>query len=301
MESRRKFIEKAAMLSAGTMVLPACGGGKAKENPIVESVQEQIKTEIGLQLYTLRDLIAKDLPGTIEAVAELGFNYVESYGYGDRQYFGLPASDFYAMLKSNGLSLRSSHHTSGRVVVENQGTLINGWEQAVEDAASGGQEFMVCAYLFDTERSVEDYAALPDILNTAGEICKTFGIQFCYHNHDFEFVEMNGVIPMYDILDKTDPDLVKVELDMYWISKINIDAVDFFKKYPGRIPLWHVKDMADTEEREFTEVGNGVVDYKTIFENAGLAGMKYFFVEQDISTDPMKSIETSYKYLANMI
>ncbi|CAE7815563.1 metH, partial [Symbiodinium microadriaticum] len=213
---------------------------------------EQVKSAASASKH-LGITVMASFSGTIKKVADAGYSYLELFGYGDGQYFGMPAADFYQLVKDNGLGIRSSHHVTGRVNADGQGTLINGWEKAVEDAKSAGQTHMVCSYLYDTERTSAHYEELIGILNTAGQTCKDAGMQFCYHNHDFEFMTQDDMMPMYYILDNTDPELVHVELDLYWISKAGFDPIEFFNKYPGRIPLWHVKDMADTPEQEFTE------------------------------------------------
>lgn len=289
------------MAAAGLLVLPACSSSTSNSKERSASADDQ-NPEIGLQLYTVRDLISKDLKGTIEAVSTVGYDYVELFGYANRQYFGMSVADFYNLLSNNELRVVSSHHVSGRVGNKEQGTLLNGWDQAIEDAVSVGQEFMVCSWLFPEERtSMESYKELTEILNQAGEKCKNAGIQFCYHNHDFEFMELEGEIPMYHVLDNTDPEYVKMELDLYWITKAGYDPIAFFEKYPGRTPLWHVKDMEDSEDKSFADVGEGTIDFRNIFANAEKSGMKSFFVEQDVSDDPMASIKTSYKNLATNI
>ena len=177
------------------------------------------------------------------------------------------------------------------------GSLTNQWEVSIEAMKTVGQEYAILAYLDEGERkTLDQYKKLVDIINVAAEKCKDAGIQFCYHNHDFEFVELEGELPMYYILDNTDPDLVKVELDLYWITKAGYDIGEFFEKYSGRIPLWHTKDL--NGEGAFTEVGNGTIDFKKIFSMKELAGMEHFFVEQDVSNDPMKSIKMSYDYIS---
>jgi sugar phosphate isomerase/epimerase len=301
---RRKFIQKSSLLVAGAPLIWSCGGTSSETKAAGEAAVAAAKEQpgIGLQLYTLRNQLAEDLEGTLKHVADSGYDYVELFGYGERSYFGKPAAEFYELVKGYGLGIRSSHHLTGLANAPQQGTLTNGWEQAVEDAANAGQQYMVCAYLMDTERqSIDDYKKLTEILNKAGETAKAAGIQFCYHNHDFEFVEMDGEMPMYVMLDNTDPESVKVELDLYWITKAGLDPIDFFNKYPGRTALWHVKDMQDTPEQGFAEVGTGVIDFKRIFANAELSGMKSFFVEQDQSDDPKASIQTSIKNLKGRI
>ncbi|RZK29257.1 MAG: sugar phosphate isomerase/epimerase, partial [Hymenobacter sp.] len=177
--------------------------------------------------------------------------------------------------------------------------ILHGWDKAVDDAAQIGVKYMVCAYLFDTERgNLDHYKQIADHLNKAGERCKKAGIQLCYHNHDFEFAAQSGKLPYDVLLSQTDKNLVKMELDIYWATKAGHDPVALFKANPGRFPLWHVKDMDKTDKHDFTEVGNGSIDFKRIFAQAKLAGMQYFFVEQDKTPgDPFSSIQQSISYI----
>ncbi len=304
MKSRRAFIKHAGLATAGSLIIPGCGTG-AKETSAAatrsaEPAVLKAKWDIGLQLYTLRNQIAEDLPGTIAKVSEIGYKHVELFGYGDRKYFGMPAQDFYKLLIDNGLGISSSHHLTGRVGGDSQGTLLNGWEQTVEDALVAGQTHIVCPYLLDEEReSLDDYKELTDILNKAGETCKKAGIGFGYHNHAFEFEPMEGQIPMDVIMNGTDPDLVQMELDIYWVYKAGGTAQDFFEKYPGRTTMWHVKDLG--EDGATVAVGNGVIDYKTIFAAAGESGLQKFFVEQDNSDDPLTDIATSLQTVTEIL
>ena len=283
MTSRRSFLKTTAVLSTGMLVAP--------------KLFAYDKKYIGLQLYTVRDAMAKDVPGTLAKVAQIGYNSVEA-GYGDGKYYGVGPKAFAALLKQNNLIMPSSHYQLG----ENEtakGTILNGWEKAVEDAASIGQKYMVCAWLSPAERgSLDHYKKLAEDFNKAGETCKKAGIQFCYHNHDFEFIKENGQYPYEILLDNTDKNLVKMEIDLYWLTKAGQDPVALINKHPGRFPLWHAKDMDKTEKKMFTEVGNGVIDFKKIFTKANTAGLKYFFVEQDICPgSPFDSITQSITYI----
>jgi sugar phosphate isomerase/epimerase len=135
-------------------------------------------------------------------------------------------------------------------------------------------------------------------LNKAGEGCKRNGIQLCYHNHDFEFVAQENKHPYEVLLNDTDKNLVKMELDLYWVTKAGHDPVTLFNQHPGRFPLWHVKDMDKSAEHSFTEVGNGTINFKNIFKHADKAGLKYFFVEQDKTPgSPFDSITQSISYI----
>jgi sugar phosphate isomerase/epimerase len=196
----------------------------------------------------------------------------------------------------------SSHYRLGEEQTNGapvQGTILHGWDQAVDDAAAAGVKYMVCAFLSEAERgNLDRYKTIADQLNKAGERCQKAGIQLCYHNHDFEFKAENGQMPFDVLLSGTDKKLVKMELDLYWTTKAGQDPLALFKQHPGRFPLWHVKDMAKTPEKSFTEVGNGSIDFKKIFTQADLAGLQYFFVEQDSTPgDPFDSVTKSIGYI----
>jgi sugar phosphate isomerase/epimerase len=162
---------------------------------------------------------------------------------------------------------------------------------------------MAIAFLMPEERtSIAAYKKIAADLNKAGAICKKAGIQLCYHNHDFEFQELEGQIPFDILANETDPGLVKFELDLFWVSKAGKDPIDLFKQYKGRVALWHVKDMDNTPNKNFTEVGSGVIDYARIFKHAKTAGMKHFFVEQDVCPGaPLNSIRKSITYVQSTL
>jgi len=253
-------------------------------------------SKVGLQLYTLRDAISKDLEGTLEKVAAIGYKEVELFGYNDGKFFGKTPKEFKALLAKYSLNPVSGHYGAGVENKTTKGTLSNDWERAVDDAAELGHKYVVCAYLTPGERkSIEDYKKYVDLFNKAGETAKKAGLQFAYHNHDFEFLKLDGETPYDYIAGKTDPKLVKLELDLYWIVKAGLDPVELFKQYPGRFPLWHVKDM-DKSDKSFAEVGTGSIDFKKIFAARKTAGLTNFFVEQDVSKRPVfDAITTSYK------
>lgn len=289
MTTRRDFLKTSSLASAALFIKP--------------SFFKYDHSYIGLQLYTVRDAMAKDVAGTLAKVAKIGYNSVELATYtGSEKFYGMDAKSFAAELKKNGLIAPSSHYRLG-LDKDNgqdmQGTLLHDWQKAVDDAASVGIKNMVCAWLSPTERGdIDTYKRLAATCNTAAETCKKAGIQFCYHNHDFEFQEQNGQLPYKILLDETDKNNVKFEVDLYWVTKANHDPVELFMQNPGRFPLWHVKDMDNTAAHNFTEVGNGVIDFKKIFMHADHAGLKYFFVEQDqCPGDPFDSITKSIAYI----
>ncbi|RFM26544.1 sugar phosphate isomerase/epimerase family protein [Deminuibacter soli] len=293
MISRRSFVKASALASAAYLVLPSCSSGK--NLPAAHT--------IGLQLYTVRDAMQQDPRGTLAKVAQIGFNALEGATYtGSQLFYGMDPKTFAGVLKEHGLIMPSSHYrlgaenTNGAVT---NGTLLHNWDKAVDDAAAVGIQYMVCAYLSEQERgNLDHYKQLADEFNKAAAVCKKAGIQFCYHNHDFEFAPQDNQLPYDILLNNTDKDLVKMEMDLYWVTKAGHDPVALFNQHPGRFPLWHMKDMDNTPAHNFTEVGNGVIDFKRILAQKEKAGFKYFFVEQDkCPSSPFDSITQSITYI----
>ncbi len=288
MTTRRSFIKTSAILSAGMLVAP--------------DLFAYDKKYIGLQLYTVRDAMQKDPATTLAKVAQTGYTSVEGTYSGPGKFHNIDTKAFSALLKQNGLIMPSCHYRLGEEKVNGQvqdGTILSGWDRAVDDAAELGLKYMVCAYLSAAERgTLEHYKKVAADFNKAGERCKKAGIQLCYHNHDFEFILEDGKYPYETLLNNTDKNLVKMEMDMYWVTKANQDPIALIDNHPGRFPLWHIKDLDKTPERMFTEVGNGVINFKEIFKHTEKASLKYFFVEQDkCPGDPFVSIAESITYI----
>ena len=291
MTSRRVFIKSASALSAAVFVKGPVNA--FKKSPL-----------IGLQLYTVRDAMQQDPHKTLEHVAKIGYNSVEGATYtGSQTFYGMDPLAFKKVLKDDGLVMLSGHYRLGEEKTPQpvKGTMLLDWQKAVDDAATVGLKYMVCAYLAQDERgSLDHYKSLAEEFNKAGETCKKAGIQFCYHNHNFEFDAQDGILPYDILLNNTDKNLVKMEMDLYWVTKAGHDPIELFKKHPGRFPLWHVKDMDNTADKSFAAVGTGTIDFKRIFREKNLAGMKYFFVEQDkCPGSPFDSITESYNYIKN--
>jgi sugar phosphate isomerase/epimerase len=290
MTSRRVFIQSASALTAAVFV----------KGPLQVLSASPV---IGLQLYTVRDAMSKDPMGTLAKVAQIGYNSIENATYtGSEKFYGMDAATYKKVLAENGLVANSGHYRLGEEMEKGapvQGTILHDWQKAVDDASTVGLKYMVCAYLSGQERGdLDHYKKLAEIFNKAAETCKKSGIQFCYHNHDFEFQNQDGVFPYDILLEKTDKDLVKMEVDLYWIKKAGQDPLALFQKHPGRFPLWHVKDMSKEADQSFAEVGSGIIDFKTIFQHKDQAGMKFFFVEQDkCPGSPFDSITHSYNFI----
>jgi sugar phosphate isomerase/epimerase len=256
--------------------------------------------QIGVQVYTVRNELDKDFAGTISKVSDIGYDYLELFNYKEGKIYDIPVKEINTILTTNNIKAVSLHVGTGANSPDQDATMVKNWEKVVADAAEMGLEYLVCAYLADNERqSIDDYKKIADLFNKSGEVCKQYGIQFGYHNHAFEFETMDNEIPYDMLLANTDDELVKMELDLYWIVKAGHDPVKYFKTYPGRFPLWHVKDISNNDEQYYTEVGNGSINWQSIFRHTKLSGMKRFFVEQDKCRDnsPLESLTISYQYL----
>ncbi|GAA4432736.1 sugar phosphate isomerase/epimerase [Pontibacter saemangeumensis] len=318
MLNRRKFFKTTGALALGSLLLPACADGTTSKAETTEAAESAAGPSaaspatdlaVGLQLYTVREQLDQDLKGTLQKIADIGYKDLESAAGMKGHYYGMKPQEFASLVEGMGMKLRSSHVLLGTQLPEEAPlppeflTLTNGMQQLVDMAAESGQAFLTCAYMFPSEhKTLDQYRRAIELFNKAGEACKKAGLGFAYHNHDFEFETLEGQRPYDLILAQTDKDLVQMELDLYWATKSGNDPVALFEKYPGRFPMWHVKDMDTTEKKFFTEVGNGSIDFKRIFDKAELAGMKYYFVEQDQTPgNPMDSIATSYQNLTKIL
>jgi len=271
--NRRSFLALGATAAAASVVMPRYASGAQVE-------------KIGVQLYTVRDAMAKDVDGTLAQIAKLGYKEVEFAGYYDKT----PAQ-IKAKLAELGLASPSTHVRLANLRDDRAKTL--------ETAAAVGHTWVVLAWLAPEERgALADYQKLADLLNSAGEDAHKHGLRIAYHNHDFEFAPSDGAVPYEAMLERADPKLVEFEMDLYWVTKAGHDPVELFTKHPGRFPLLHVKDMDTTPAGGFAEVGRGKIDFKRILGSAKTGGAKHFYVEQDITPgSPFDSLKISYDYL----
>lgn len=237
---------------------------------------------VGLQLYTLRDIMKVSVPATLTLAADVGYSEMEFAGYFDHS-----AKEIKQLLDENGLTAPSAH-----IQLDAFDTNLS---QILDDAQTVGHKYLVVPWLSEAQRGtgIAPYQALADKLNTIGEACKKEGITLAYHNHDFEFEVRDGKTPLDVLITQTDPNLVAMELDLYWTVKAGKNPVDYFKQYPGRFKLWHVKDMA--EDGSFADVGTGTINFKEIFAHGKLAGIEHKFVERDQTTDRIATIEQGFK------
>lgn len=241
---------------------------------------------IALQMYTLRNESANDFKGTLKKVAQLGYEGVELAGYGD-----LTVRELRQVLDDLGLKAASSHIP----LAELRGDA----SKIIDDQKELGSSFVVCPYLGPEERTEKDYYRLIDDLNEIGEKCADEGITLCYHNHDFELAALsNGRTALETILDETNPEWVKAEFDIYWLTFAGERPVEWLDRYRDRSPLVHLKDMSTDGERFFAELGTGGVDLEPVLEFGNGGGIDWWIVEQDeCRTSPLESVQRSLEYL----
>lgn len=294
--NRRDFLYKSGVAVASSFFIPSLLHGCTSQTSVTK--------DVGLQLYTIREALSEDFAGSLKKVAALGYKNLELFNYNDGKYFGNSIKEVKNMVSDLGMKIRSSHVGTGQHNPDYVGTPTNGWEKAVEDAAMLEQEYIVVAYLQKSERtSIDDYKKVVDLLNKAGETAKKAGIKLAYHNHDFEFEPFDGEMPYDMMLAQCDKNLVQFEMDLYWMKYANQDPLTYFEQHSGRFPLWHVKDMSADEDKFFSSVGDGIINWQRLFEKAEASGLKYYFVEQDRTRNnkPFEEIEQSIAYIKGSI
>jgi len=247
------------------------------------------KLKIGLQLYTVRDLLARDFVGTLTEIADVGYTCVELADHGN-----LPAGRLKQVLDDVGLTPISDHCPIER--------LESDIRRAIDDALILGVKYLACPYLPAEYRKDEaGWRRCAELLDEAGRQCNSGGLQLCYHNHSFEFVRIDDRYALDLLYSQTDPDHLQAELDIYWVQHGGADPVAYLNKLAGRCPLVHLKDMADNADRSFAAVGEGILDFPAIIAAAEDAGSVWGIVEQDVCpADPMESIATSLMNLKKM-
>ena len=305
MANRRTFIKQTGALALGSLAM----------KPVSHlDIWGKSRYDLGVQLFTLMSVIDKDTTGTLKKLADLGYKNIESAFSMQGGFYGKKPKEFASLLKDLGLKWRA-HHVLGapfklppgtKMPLDEKGNPIKippmknlkeNMQELVDSVAEGGIKYLVCANIPITTPA-EVAEAVP-ILTKTGELCKKAGLQLVYHNHDWEF-KMVGDAKPYDVFLQIPSDLLKLELDLAWAVKAGVDPVALFEKNPGRFPLWHVKDL-DKDMETIKPVGEGVLDFKRIFEHAKTAGLKYPFVEHDMPADAFDSLSRSKTWLKNNI
>jgi len=276
MTSRRDALKSMAVLAAGGL-LPRVARAMPWHAASIDRV--------GLQLYTVRSAMSTDVAATLRAVAKIGYREVEFAGY-----FKQSPADVRKMLDDDGLTSPSTH--LGLDDVRER------FDATAEIAHVVGQRYLTVASLdMRTLKTLDDWKRMADTFNEAGRRTKAAGLRFAYHNHVVEFSPVEGRVPMDVLIAGTDPALVTFEMDLYWVTRAGHDPRAFFRRYPGRFEMVHVKDSKGPPGNEMTEVGAGTIDWKSILSLHATAGIRHYFVEHDEPANPMESIRVSYGYL----
>ncbi|MDR7128598.1 sugar phosphate isomerase/epimerase [Algoriphagus sp. 4150] len=256
--------------------------------------------KMGLQLFTIRAAMAEDPKKALKTIANFGYQDTEIYGYDgpSKSFYGMPAADFKKVLEDNSLDCTSGHYDFIKYFRATEDELIRYTDQSIEGAHALGQKYITWPWLDPESRTIESFKILADKLNLIGERVNKAGLGFAYHNHDFEFTDQNGEIGYDIIMQNTDPELVKLQIDLFWVAHSSQRTVhELFMEAPGRFVMWHIKDM-DKISRDYTELGNGAIDYTKILPDASLSGMEYYYLEQggNFAQDPIQSVKDSAEY-----
>jgi len=289
MITRRTFIINTSLTAATVLALPSLAFSMDKK-------------EIGLQLYTLREELPKNVKAVLEKVAASGYANVETYGFSIKdQFWGLSPVELKKILDENNLKAVSGHYNLGSFLYDGNTTELIA---SIEAAKTLKSEFLTVPWVDEPFRkSLEDYKKIASRLNQAAKMCADSGLKFAYHNHDFEFQKHDGVTGYEILLNETDKNLVCFELDLYWVVRSGNDPLQLFKENPNRFKMWHVKDMDKKNQALNTEVGSGSIDFKPFFTAAKQVGMVHFFVEQEnnFAVNSFQSIKTSCDFISKKL
>lgn len=288
--NRRDFLRQTGALLSASLVTPQFG-----------TAADAKKYTMGLQLFTVRRPMAADAAGTLKTISGIGYEDLETYGFDPMQvrYYGFPAADFKKLLEDNKLITTSGHYDLFKYLNAPEDELNRYVDQCIVGAHAIGQRYITWPWLDPNDRTLEKFRLLTSKLNLIGERVTKAGLGFAYHNHDFEFADHNGENGYEIIMRDTDQSLVKLQIDLYWAAHSSKQTPhELFNLQPGRFVMWHVKDM-DKKTRDYTELGNGSIDYTVILPDAPLAGLEYYYVEQggNFAKDPITSITDSGNFM----
>ncbi|UZD22250.1 sugar phosphate isomerase/epimerase family protein [Algoriphagus halophytocola] len=282
--NRRKFLQVSALLGAGAF-LPT---------GLVSAAESFAKLKkFGIQLYSVKEDMAKDAAGTMRKLAGFGYKQFEGFDGGKGILWGMSPAECKDLLKDTGVDFISSH-----------ANVFKDLDAQAEQAAEVGMKYLICPYI-GAQKTVDDWKKIADRFNDAGKTLKKHGLKFAYHNHAYTFEKLDGQLPQDILMNNTDPKLVDFELDMYWAYVAGFDPLAYVAKFPGRFTLCHVKDAeaagSDAHDRGVL-LGKGEIPYVDIIKQSKKYGMEYFVVEQErfVNTNPLEAAERNASYLSNL-
>lgn len=291
-QQRRDFLKLTGSLALGTVVAPLAANSFFNQMT-AEETTKKIKT-FGLQLWTIREELSKNPKEVLKQVASFGYKHVESFEGAMGMFWGMKNTEFKKYISDLGMTMHSSHFGSD-----------NDFEKKAADAAAIGMKYLTMAYE-GPGKTIDDYKKYAEAFNKKGELCKKNGIRFAFHNHDFTFRSLEGQFGQDVLLTNTDPALVDFEMDIYWVVAAGQDPETWFKKYPNRFRLCHIKDRSKTPEtdngKNSVDLGTGVINFAKVLKTAKANGMQYYIVEQEAfpNSTPMKSVEVDAEYMRKL-
>ncbi len=264
------------------------------------------KYKLGLQLFSIREAMARDLKDTLKQVSGFGYEEVEIYGFSGSKYYKLEPSVFKSILDDNNLTTSSGHYELNKFMLpgSTDDQMFKYVDECIEGAHILKQKYIVWPWLDPDSRTIDKFKVVADKLNRIGERLKPANLKVAYHNHDFEFTDHNGQIGYDIILKETDSSLVKLQADLYWLSNASkLKPNDYFVQNPGRYPMWHLKDMSKQDRNLHEIMGEGTIDFKSILKDDELAGVEHMFVEQgnNYHPDALQNVGKSALYVKNVL
>lgn len=288
-KDRRSFIKQSGLLLAATMAPTSIFSMETKPN-----------FKMGLQLFTIRDAMAKDPIGTLKKIRAMGYEDSEVYGYDSKKdtYYGIKAKSFKELMDDLDFTVTSGHYDFSSYFMRPLNELQDYIAHCIEGSHSIGAKYITWPWLAPEYRTIENFKILTEKLNKIGEQVTKSGLGFAYHNHGFEFDEHDGKNGYDIILSETDPELVKLQMDMYWVKHSSkLTPSELIAQNPGRYVMWHIKDM-DKVTRDYSELGNGSINYIDMLSNINTDVLEYYYLEQgsNFAQNSMQSIADSAKY-----
>ncbi len=282
--SRRNFL-KLSGLSALGLAMPGKNFSSIMNDTLF--AEQKIK-QFGIQLWTVKEDLAVNAKETLKQIASYGYKQIESFEGKQGIFWGMKNTEFKSYMDELGMKIISSHCETK-----------TDFERKAAEAAAIGMKYLICPYK-GPQKSIDDFKRFADEFNKNGETCKKNGIRFAYHNHDYSWKQLDGQIPQEVMMDNTDKDLVDFEMDIYWVVAAGVDPQVYFKKYPNRFRLCHVKDLGKTAiGSESVHLGKGTIDFHSILKTGKENGLEYYIVEQEAftNTTPLASAKVDADYL----
>lgn len=290
--NRRDFIKTSSVAAAATLLPWSC-----------HSAGHAPKFKLGYQLFSIRDEMEKDPIATLKALKAMGYQDFETYGFdvATNTIYGFEPTDLKDILAEMELTVSSGHYDFNSLMEKSDHELQNYVAASIEAAKTINNSYITWPFIAEQYRNKEGYELLVNRLNLIGAQVNEAGLGFAFHNHGYEFADLGGTTGYELIAEGTDPQQVKFQMDMYWVMHQGLTTPkELVEKYPGRYVMWHIKDMHKVS-RDYTELGNGSIDYHSVLPDPEKSGLQYFYIEQggNYTVSSMESAKASASYFKN--